>query len=145
MRGYYLLDEFAQGGRRRAEDRPPFLVRPRRRHPARTAAAFDAKGEIESDIVYGKEGNLPTPANIRICRSQIRSRVRKEKYSMKLTYQTPEAVTIGKTYPASAFVLQNTWELEEVDLDKRLQEADAAQPGQHHDQTDATRLNRSHQ
>jgi hypothetical protein len=47
---------------------------------------------------------------------------------MKLTYQTPEDVTIGKTYPAAAFVLQNTWELEEVDLDKKLQEATAERP-----------------
>ena len=34
----------------------------------------------------------------------------------------PEAVTIGKTYPPTAFVLENTWGLEEVDLDKKLQE-----------------------
>ena len=33
---------------------------------------------------------------------------------MKLTYQTPEAVTIGKIYPESAFELQNIWDLEEV-------------------------------
>jgi hypothetical protein len=48
-----------------------------------------------------------------------------EKYSMRLTYQTPEAVTIGKTYKESVFVLENTWGLEEVDLDKKLQEVTA--------------------
>ena len=42
---------------------------------------------------------------------------------MKLTYQTPEAVAIGNTYPDAAFVLQNSWHLEEIDLDKRLNEA----------------------
>ncbi len=47
---------------------------------------------------------------------------------MSLTYQTPEAVSIGKTYPATAFVLQNTWDLEEIDLDKKLQESTAQQP-----------------
>ncbi|MBK7934942.1 MAG: hypothetical protein IPK01_16015 [Acidobacteria bacterium] len=52
----------------------------------------------------------------------------KEKYSMKLTYQTPEAVSIGKTYPAAAFVLQNTWGLEEVDLDENLRKAGTGQP-----------------
>ena len=46
---------------------------------------------------------------------------------MRLTYQTPEAVTIGKTYQASAFVLQNSWGLEEVDLDKKLQQATVQQ------------------
>jgi len=40
----------------------------------------------------------------------------------------PEAVTIGKKYPETAFVLENTWGLEEVDLDKKLQEATAARP-----------------
>jgi hypothetical protein len=42
---------------------------------------------------------------------------------MRLTYQSPEAVAIGKTYPEAAFVLENRWGLEEVDLDKKLQEA----------------------
>jgi len=46
-----------------------------------------------------------------------------EKYSMKLTYQTPQAVTIGNAFPDTAFILQNSWHLEEVDLDKRLNEA----------------------
>ncbi len=41
---------------------------------------------------------------------------------MKLTYQTPDAVTIGKQYPDSAFVLQNSWNLEEVDLDQKLRD-----------------------
>ncbi len=44
---------------------------------------------------------------------------------MRLTYQSPEAVTIGKTYKESVFVLENTWGLEEVDLDKKLQEVTA--------------------
>ena len=46
----------------------------------------------------------------------------KEKYKMSLTYQSPESVSIGKTYNAEVFVLQNSWNLEEVDLDKKLQE-----------------------
>ena len=59
---------------------------------------------------------------------------------MKLTYQTPEDVTIGKTYPATAFVLQNTWSLEEVDLDKKLQEAAAGSPVRNTNQNTATRF-----
>jgi hypothetical protein len=31
-------------------------------------------------------------------------------------------VTIGKTYDTEVFVLENRWNLEEVDLDKRLLE-----------------------
>ena len=59
---------------------------------------------------------------------------------MKLTYQTPSAVTIGKTYPATAFVLQNSWELEEIDLDKKLQEATTPRPANSSNQNTATRF-----
>ena len=89
---------------------------------------FDMRGEIESDIVYGAEGNLTNTADYARLPLQIVVTRPQEKYSMKLTYQSPEAVTIGKTYPASAFVLENTWDLQEVDLDKKLQEATAGRP-----------------
>jgi hypothetical protein len=123
MRGYYLLDEYRkmQDGQTMIERRFWFDrvggIRLARQQ------IFDAKGEIESDIVYGKEGTLGDsgeyanlPLDIQVTRPQ-------DKYSMRLTYQTPEAVTIGKTYPDAAFVLQNSWNLEEIDLDKRLSEA----------------------
>jgi len=47
---------------------------------------------------------------------------------MKLTYQTPEAVEIGETYKDSAFVLKNSWNLEEVDLDSKLRDATGTKP-----------------
>jgi hypothetical protein len=84
---------------------------------------FDEKGEIESDIIYGREGNLAANGEFKNLPLRIQVTRPKEKYTMSLTYQTPEAVTIGKTYPATAFVLKNEWELQEVDLDKKLQEA----------------------
>ena len=46
---------------------------------------------------------------------------------MSLTYQSPESVSIGKTYKLEAFELKNTWGLEEVDLDKQLKEANGKQ------------------
>jgi hypothetical protein len=42
---------------------------------------------------------------------------------MRLTYSDPEGVTIGSKFPETAFVLQNSWNLEEVDLDQKLREA----------------------
>jgi hypothetical protein len=51
-----------------------------------------------------------------------------EKYSMRLTYKTPETVVIGHTYPQTAFVLKNSWGLDEVDLDKELTEVNMAGP-----------------
>jgi hypothetical protein len=127
-RGYYLLDEFSKGAsgdlvisRRFWFDRVGGIRLARQQ-------IFDARGEIESDIVYGVEGNLTNTADYARLPLQIIVTRPQEKYSMKLTYQSPENVTIGKTYNATAFVLQNTWGLEEVDLDKKLQEVNAERP-----------------
>ncbi len=128
MRGYYLLDEFAKQAdgslaiaRRFWFDRVGGIRLARQQ-------IFDRNGEIESDIVYGKQGNLTETGNYTDLPLEIQVTRPKEKYSMKLTYQSPEAVTIGTTFPAAAFVLQNSWNLEEIDLDKRLNEARDNQP-----------------
>jgi hypothetical protein len=127
-RGYYLLDEFQKGAdgkmtisRRFWFDRVGGIRLAKQQ-------LFDAKGEIESDIVYGREGNLTSTGEYANLPLRIQVTRIKEKYTMSLTYQTPEAVTIGQTYPATAFVLKNSWDLEEVDLDKKLQEALAKAP-----------------
>ncbi|HEX6126805.1 MAG TPA: hypothetical protein VFZ23_15640 [Pyrinomonadaceae bacterium] len=139
-RGYYLLDEFtrSQSGQ---------LVISRRFWFDRVGAIrlarqqiFDARGEIESDIVYGAEGNLTSTGEYNRLPLQISVTRPQEKYSMRLTYQTPEAVTIGKTYSAAVFVLENTWQLEEVDLDKKLQEATAERPISTNQNTATTRF-----
>lgn len=128
MRGYYLLDEFGKttnGGliieRRFWFDRVGGIRLARQQ-------IFDVKGEIESDIVYGKEGNLGDTGNYPNLPLEIQVTRPQEKYSMKLTYQTPGLVTIGNTFPDAAFVLQNSWNLEEVDLDKKMHEANLDQP-----------------
>jgi hypothetical protein len=138
MRGYYLLDEFGKAGdgglkikRRFWFDRVGVIRLARQQ-------IFDEKGEIESDIVYGKEGNLSGDPNYANLPLEIEVTRPKEKYAMKLTYQTPESVTIGKIYPDTAFVLQNSWNLEEVDLDKKLREA-MAEPTPISDKPDLTR------
>src|SRR6185295_19762972 len=121
MSGYYLLDEYSKAtdggltiGRRFWFDRVGGIRLARQQ-------IFDARGEVSSDIVYGKPGNLSDDSKYANLPLEITVTRPKEKYSMKLTYQTPDTVTIGKIYPDSAFTLQNTWNLEEVDLDKKLQ------------------------
>ena len=83
---------------------------------------FDARGEIESDIVYGASGNLSDTGEYNGLPLRIEVTRPKEKYKMSLTYQSPESVTIGKTYNTDVFVLENRWNLPEVDLDKKVQE-----------------------
>ncbi len=138
-RGYYLLDEFSKHedgdliiSRRFWFDRVGGIRLARQQ-------IFDAKGEIESDIVYGAEGNLTDTGEYNRLPLQIVVTRPQEKYAMKLKYQQPEAVRIGKEYPRTAFVLQNTWDLEEVDLDKKLQEVTAQKPVSSNQKT-ATRI-----
>jgi hypothetical protein len=126
-RGYYLLDEFvkrADGSltiaRRFWFDRVGGIRLARQQ-------IFDLKGEIESDIIYGKEGNLTNTGNYANLPLEIQVTRIKERYSMKLTYQSPEDVMIGNVFPDAAFVLQNSWKLDEVDLDLKLAEV-AKQP-----------------
>ncbi len=128
MRGYYLLDEYVKQpdnslkiARRFWFDRVGGIRLARQQ-------LFDAQGEIESDVVYGRQGNLTDTGNYKNLPLEIQVTRPKEKYSMKLTYQSPEAVTIGNSFPPGAFVLQNSWNLEEVDLDKRLAEVPVQQP-----------------
>ena len=122
LRGYYLLDEI------RKNDNGELIISRRfwfdRVGSVRLARQqiFDTKGEIESDIVYGKEGNLSDTGEYNQLPLQIIVTRPKEKYKMSLTYQSPESVSIGKTYPDRAFLLENTWNLEEVDLDQKLLE-----------------------
>src|SRR6185295_5436723 len=99
MSGYYLLDEYSKAtdggltiGRRFWFDRVGGIRLARQQ-------IFDAKGEIESDIIYGQEGNLTGSGNYNNLPLQITVTRPKEKYAMTLKYQSPEAVTIGTAFP----------------------------------------------
>lgn len=121
-RGYYLLDEYAKAGDVMVIGRRFWFDRVGGIRLARQQI-FDAKGEIESDIVYGRPGTLSgdngSAADLPLAITVTRP---KEKYSLRFTYQNADNVLIGRDYPAEAFVLQNKWGLEEMDLDKRLAE-----------------------
>lgn len=128
LRGYYLLDEF-----RKKDDGNTIITRRfwfDRVGTVRLARQqiFDEKGEIESDITYGQQGNLTETGEYKNLPLQIIVTRPKEKYKMRLTYQSPESVSIGRTYPQDAFVLKNTWNLPEIDLDKKVKEMTGQNP-----------------
>ncbi len=122
VRGYYLLEEFQQSNAGLMISRRFWFDRVGGIRLARQQI-FDRLGEIESDILYGKEGTLGESGTYANLPLEILVTRPKERYAMRLTYQSPEAVTIGTHYPETAFVLQNSWNLEEVDLDQKLREA----------------------
>lgn len=123
VRGYYLVDELVKTAdselkitRRFWFDRVGGIRLARQQ-------LFDAKGEIDSDIVYGKEGLLSGKTELGNLPLRISVTRPKDNYTMSLEYDSPESVFIGKTYDEKAFNLENSWELEEVDLDQKLREA----------------------
>jgi hypothetical protein len=128
MRGYYLLDEFAKQDDGSLKIVRRFWFDRVGGYRLARQQLFDARSEIDSDIVYGREGALTATGEYANLPLRIQVTRPKEKYTMSLTYQTPDAVTIGKNYPATAFILQNTWGLDELDLDQKLAEMNAGKP-----------------
>jgi hypothetical protein len=118
VRGYYLLDELAPGGdtgvrllRRFWFDRVGGIRLAR-------LQTYDKDGSLMTDVVYtepqsfGEAGSLMMPSRIEITRPQ-------DLYKLSVTYQSPGAVVINKEYDAGVFILENKWQLPEVDLDAR--------------------------
>ncbi len=126
-RGYYLLDEYARGDSGQLMIVRRFWFDRNVRIRLARQQLFDAKGELESDITYGLEGKLTSSSDYERLPLQILVTRPKEKYAMKLTYQNPGNVRIGNEYPETAFVLENSWGLEVLDLDRRLSEVAAEQ------------------
>jgi hypothetical protein len=118
VRGYYLLDELAPGGETGAR-----LVRRfwfDRVSGIRLARlqTFDQAGTIESDVSYlepknfGEDGRLVMPSRIELTRPH-------DRYKLSVSYQSPEAVVFDREYQSDVFVLENKWQLPELDLDER--------------------------
>ncbi|MBV9959343.1 MAG: hypothetical protein JO360_13035 [Acidobacteria bacterium] len=118
VRGYYLLDELAPGGaggvrlmRRFWFDRVGGIRLARMQ-------TYDTKGSLTTDVEYGEQksfgedGRLKLPGQVELTRPQ-------DGYKLRLSYQAPEAVIIDRQYDADIFLLENKWQLPEVDLDKR--------------------------
>lgn len=67
---------------------------------------------------FGEQGRYVLPSRIQLTRPQ-------DRYSIEVVYQAPEAVVLDRQYDPMLFVLQNKWQLPEVDLDARDQSAPA--------------------
>ena len=127
VRGYYLLDELSQveGAlkvvRRFWFDRVGGLRLARQQ-------IFDRSGEVETDIVYGAEGKLTAGEGFDRMPLQIEITRPKEKYRIRVSYQTPQLVVIGPNFKDDVFVLKNEKNLPEVDLDEKLRELSSRKP-----------------
>lgn len=115
VRGYYLLEEFSSTSaeelrllRRFWFDRVGGIRLAR-------LQTYDDRGLLITDIAYwddkavGPEGRK-LPSRIDITRPQ-------DHYRLSLSYQAPASMDIDREYRPEAFVLENRWQLPEVDLD----------------------------
>ena len=127
VRGYYLLEELAPAGPGEARlKRRIWFDRVGAIRLARLQT-FDERGLLDTDVSYsaeralGGERTALLPSKIELTRP-------KDQYKLSLTYQTPESVVIDKDYEPQVFVLENKWQLPEVDLDANKETRAKATP-----------------
>jgi hypothetical protein len=122
VRGYYLLDELQPANDGTARLRRRFWFDRVSGIRLARLQTFDDHGVLITDVEYsdakqfGEEGRVQLPSRIELTRPQ-------DRYKISITYQAPETVAIDRDYPAEAFVLDNRWQLKEIDLDAKQQGA----------------------
>jgi len=115
VRGYYLVEEFSPTSademrlmRRFWFDRVGGIRLAR-------LQTYNDRGLLITDIAYwddkavGPDGRK-LPSRIDITRPH-------DQYRLSISYQAPAAIDINREYRPEAFVLENRWQLPEVDLD----------------------------
>jgi hypothetical protein len=118
VRGYYLLEEFSQPSSGEARLLRRFWFDRVSRIRLARIQSFDERGLLITDVTYwdekpfGETGQVRLPSRIEITRPH-------DQYKLRITYQAPATVELDKEYRPEAFVLENKWQLPEVDLDAR--------------------------
>ena len=118
MRGYYLLEEFSQPTPGEARLLRRFWFDRVGGIRLARLQTYDERGFLITDVGYSNEkpfganASVTMPSRIAITRPQ-------DQYKLSITYQDPVAVDLNKEYRPEAFVLENKWQLPEVDLDER--------------------------
>jgi hypothetical protein len=117
VRGYYLLEELLHSGQDTKLLRRLWFDRVGGVRLARLQT-FDDRGRLITDISYfnempfGENSGRRLPSRIEITRPY-------DRYKLSINYQAPESVVLDREYRPEAFVLENKWQLPEVDLDAR--------------------------
>ncbi len=118
VRDYYVLDELLPEGDGLARPLRRFWFDRFERVRLARLQTFDERGQVVTDVIYknhkpfGEDGKYTLPADIEITRPQ-------DRYSLRISYQAPEAVKFDQAIPAEVFVLENKTNLPEVNLDEK--------------------------
>jgi hypothetical protein len=118
VRGYYLLEEFSQSSGGEAHLLRRFWFDRVKDIRLARVQWFDASGLLITEVSYwdekpfGESGQTRLPSRIEITRPH-------DQYKLSITYQAPAEVEIDREFRPEAFILENRWQLPEVDLDAR--------------------------
>jgi hypothetical protein len=127
VRGYYQLEEMSQAKSGEARLLRRFWFD--RVDGIRLARlqSFDDKGLLITDVSYWDEKPFGESAQVRLP-SRIEITRPHDHYKLSITYQAPATADIDKEYRPEVFVLDNRWQLPEVDLDARQPNKTAVTP-----------------
>ena len=116
VRGYYVLSEMELVSQNRARVTRRFWFDRVGTLRLSRVQIYGDRGQLITDVVYsnpqpfGEEGRLRLPAQIELTRPQ-------DHYSIRVAFQDPGAVKVDQPLDPEIFVLKNSANLQEVDLD----------------------------
>jgi hypothetical protein len=118
VRGYYLLEEFSAPAAKEARLLRRFWFDRVAAIRLARLQSFDSQGLLITDVAYwdekpfGEAGQLRLPSRVEITRPH-------DHYKLSIAYQSPATADIDREFQPDAFVLENRWQLPELDLDAR--------------------------
>jgi hypothetical protein len=127
VRGYYLLEEITQATPGQARLLRRFWFDRFNGIRLARVQSFDDRGLLITDVSYwdekpfGETGQRRLPTRVQITRPH-------DHYKLSIVYQSPTSVEVDREYRPEAFVLENRWQLPEVDLDARPRSKAAVTP-----------------
>src|SRR5829696_1144228 len=116
VRGYYILSELELVAQNRARVTRRFWFDRVGTLRLSRVQIYGERGQLITDVVYsnyqpfGEDGRLRLPAQVELTRPQ-------DHYSIRIAFQDPSAVKVDQQYDPEIFVLKNSSNLQEVDLD----------------------------
>jgi hypothetical protein len=126
MRGYYILEEFSQPNAGEAKLLRRFWLDRVGGIRLARVQSYDERGRLITDVSYHNEtvlGSSTTaslPSRVEITRPQ-------DQYKLSISYQDSASVELNKEFGPKAFMLENKWQLPEVDLDAQNKKVTANQ------------------
>lgn len=126
VRSYYLLEEISQPNAGDARTMRRFWFDRVGGLRLARVQTYDDNGRLVTDVSYYNEKTLGStttaslPSRVEITRPL-------DEYKLSISYQDSSSVELNKNIPSRVFVLENKWQLPEVDLDAQNRKVTANQ------------------